>query len=368
MERQKREEIAEAAGFWDARLRAPGCTDKDRQDFAAWRDANPAHREAIERLQSIVSTLRRERSRADLRAFRDAALAMANRRRKRVMWSVAASVSTLMLAALLVALGPQIAGFSWGQGDTFYTGTGQRSTVTLPDGSAVELNSETRIQVAFRAERRSVELLEGQAIFQVAKDPLRPFVVQAGDREIVAVGTAFDVRLDSSAVRVTLLEGKVAVTPQGGAAALELPMPVLPASERVDQHRTSAVSVTQRRERSETVYLSPGQQLMIARHVDEKASASARQLEVREIDVARVTSWRAGQVFFEDFGLAQAVAEMNKYSAVQISIEDDALEGLRINGMFRAGEQQAFARALEEYFPIVAERHSDTRIVLKARH
>jgi transmembrane sensor len=82
--------------------------------------------------------------------------------------------------------------------------------------------------------------------------------------------------------------------------------------------------------------------------------------------VAKVTSWRAGQVFFEDFSLAQAVAEMNKHSVLHVVIDDPDLEGLRVNGMFRAGEQQAFANALEEYFGIIAERHGDTRIKLKA--
>src|SRR5690606_15701139 len=111
---------------------------------------------------------------------------------------------------------------------TYSTGIGQRSTVTLQDGSIVELNAQTRIKVAFGAERRSVQLLDGQAIFRVAKDASRPFVVHAGDREIIALGTAFDVRLDPSAMRVTLLEGKVAVRPEGSAAALEWPRPSEP--------------------------------------------------------------------------------------------------------------------------------------------
>lgn len=360
MDRQKREEVAEAAGFWDARLRAPGCTEKDRQEFAAWRDADPAHREAFDRLQAIVSTLRQEKSRADVRAIRDAALAMADRRRRRVRWTAAASISALALTALLWTLGPQLTGFGWNRSETFATGTGQRSTVTLQDGSTVELNSRTRIRVAFSDERRSVALLEGQAIFQVAKNPQRPFVVQAGDREIVAIGTAFDVQLDSTVVRVTLLEGKVAVTPQGGAATLELPMS---AAEPVDSLSTT----DKHREHPDTVYLSPGQQLVIARQAHEKASTSVRQADVREIDVEKVTSWRAGQVFFEDLALAEAVAEMNKHSAVQIVLADPSLAALRINGMFRAGEQQAFARALEEYFPVTAERHGDTQIVLRTR-
>jgi transmembrane sensor len=370
MDRDRKESLAKAAGLWDARLRGAVCTDEDRKEFAAWRDADPAHREAFERLQAIVSRLRQERSRADLRAMRDAALALTDRRQKRMRWTAAASVAAVALALLLWTLAPQIAGIGWARASTFSTGTGQRSTVTLQDGSTVELNSKTRIRVAFSGKRRSVVLLEGQAIFQVAKDVQRPFVVQAGDREIVAVGTAFDVRLDSSAVRVTLLEGKVAVTPQGGVAALELPLPVLsPAAEPIEGRHAKVRSIShERRERSDTVYLSPGQQLVANRNVDESASVTTPP-SLREIDVEKVTSWREGRVFIEDMTLIQAIAEMNKHSAVQIVLGDQSLEALRINGMFRAGDNEAFAHALETYFhfPIVAERRSETQILLKER-
>jgi transmembrane sensor len=373
MERQKHEIIVTAAGFWDARLRAPSCTDEDRQQFAAWRDADVAHRQAFERLQVIVSTLRQHGSRADLRAIRDAALALAERRRKRVTWAVAASIAVLACTALLWALAPQLTGlsdlaaFNWERTGDFSTGIGQRSTVTLQDGSTVELNSKTRIRVAFVGKRRFVELLEGQAMFQVAKDTQRPFVVRASNREIVAVGTQFDVRLDSAGVRVTLLEGKVAVTSQGS-SALALALTSATSSKSATQQPGAATTAG---ERTQAIYLSPGQQLTIARHAQEIVAPSGsapEQMIVRNIDVAKATSWRAGQVFFEDLALVEAIAEMNKHSLVQISIEDASLDGLRVNGMFRSGEQQAFARALEEYFPLVVERRSETQLVLKRRN
>jgi transmembrane sensor len=368
MDRQKRDAIAEAAGFWDARLRAPGCTDSDRRDFAAWRDADPAHREAFERIQTIVTTLRDERSRADLRALRDAALAMADRRRTRVRWTAAASIGVLALTALLWALAPRVAELGWGAANTFQTGTGQRSTVKLQDGSTVDLNSRTRIRVAFSDARRSVTLLEGQAIFQVSKDPSRPFVVHAGNREIVALGTTFDVRLDAAAVQVTLVEGKVAVVPEGGATG-DLKLPVAVPDASVDSPQAGTASAPhQRGARPDAVYLSPGQQLVVSRSGGaEKVSAQAAHPEPRAIDVTKVTSWRNGYVFFEDLGLAQAVAEMNKHSKVQIVLADPSLDAYRINGMFRAGEQQVFAQALEAYFPIAVEQRDETRIVLHAR-
>jgi transmembrane sensor len=319
MDESKQDAIAEEAGFWDARLRAPDCTESDRNAFTAWRDADPAHRDEFARLQTIVAALRAEMDRADVRSIRSAALAMMERRRRRWGFASAAGVVCLGLGALLWS---RITAF-----ENYSTGAGQRSTVTLRDGSSVELNSNTKVEVAFDDERRAVTLREGQALFNVAKAADRPFVVRAGDREIIALGTAFDVRLEDAAVRVTLLQGKVAIKRAG---------------------------VVQ-----EAVVLAPGEQFVSSAPERERAI-------VRAIDVAKATSWRGGRVFLEDLSLPDAVSEMNKHSVVQISIGDPSLNRLRVNGMFRAGEQQAFVAALEEYFPLVAERRRDTEIVLKA--
>src|SRR5690606_15969424 len=100
------------------------------------------------------------------------------------------------------------------EGGAFRTAVGERSSITLSDGASVVLNTNSRIEVRYTPERRNVRLLAGQAWFQVAKHPERPFVVEAGDRRVTALGTAFDVRMDSrDSVQVTLAEGKVSVEP-----------------------------------------------------------------------------------------------------------------------------------------------------------
>lgn len=351
MDHEAWQSIAEKAGYWDARLRAPDCTDEERRQFAQWRDAAPAHRAAYAQLQAIAFTLRQQKSNADLRAIRDSALTYANRRARRVTWAVAASVAVLTLCALIWAAMPRI-DRDMSAGAYFSTGTAERATVNLQDGSIVELNSKSRIYVSYDNEHRSVELLEGQALFEVAHDPSRPFVVSAGEREIVALGTAFDVYLDPGAMRVTLIEGKVAVKPQ-----VVAPNPTLPLITLENAPASNAPAS------EDTFYLSPGQQLVASRARGERASSTS----VREIDVTKVTSWRAGGIFLDDVALSEAVAEMNKHSAIQIAVEDPALESLRVNGMFRAGNQLGFAHALEEYFEISAERPSETLIVLKRR-
>jgi transmembrane sensor len=394
MESHRRESAADEAGLWDARLRAPDCTDADRARFARWRDADPEHRLAFEKIQTIVATFRCHSGRADIRALRDAALRAQQQRHSRGrLLSVAAGVALLVLGSVLWATLrdatqptplEQLATltealFGHDRGGRYETGIAQRSTITLPDGSSVELNAKTRIKVAFTATTRTVELLHGQALFHVAKNPQRPFIVRAADRDIVAVGTAFDVRLDPSAMRVTLLEGKVRVTQDAylergdyrGASSLDT--------------RTGAPGQGgegQALSKPNDVYLQPGQQLVApvfgARSrerarlaVSDAAAHGARFSQesavVRAIDVSKVVGWRDGRVFLEDVTLAEAVAEMNNYSERQIRIADPQIGALRVNGMFRAGEQDGFVTALEQYFPVLAQHGRDSEITLTRR-
>jgi transmembrane sensor len=338
---------AEEAGTWDARLRAPDCTDQDRARFTAWRDADPANQQAFERLQLIVATLRHNSSRADVRALRDAALRASKQHRRR-FWAgvVAASCGVIGVGATLWSssfvhdrVNPAFARITarFKSHESYSTGIGQRSTFVLEDGSSVELDAQSKIDVAFTEHRRVVALLEGQALFNVAKTSSRPFVVSAGNREIVAIGTVFHVRLDERSVQVTLLEGKVRVEDLGSS------------------------------EPNGGVMLTPGKQLTQIRE-DGHAEAPETAETVRDVDVAKVTGWRDGRIFLEDLSLAEAAAEMNKHSTVQIRIEGAQIEHLRVNGMFRAGDPEAFVTAVAEYFPVMVEHPSEHEILLTPRH
>lgn len=364
--------LAEAASHWDARLRAPACGEADRAAFAAWRDADPAHRTEFERLQAILAALHGGRDQLALRRLREDALAQAARHGRRR--SLAALVAGVVVLAVTLAwrvapdgLRDEVAA-KWsarllapeGSVQHYRTGIGQRSTVSLADGSTVDLNAMTRLDVVFDRDRRSVRLHEGQAIFHVARQPSRPFVVQAGGRKIVAVGTAFDVRVDAASLRVTLIEGKVGVL---SAQA------VVQARRRGDGHPPDPARrdgpVDEARGPADRVYLVAGEQFIAG--LVRQPSEYARPALVRPVDVGKIIGWREGQLFFEDQSLADAVAEMNKYSAVQIELVDPALAALRVNGMFHTGQQHAFARAVEDYFHVVATTEGERRILLRRR-
>jgi len=339
----QRRAINEAAAYWDVRLRSHTCAAEDREAFGAWMGADTRHRTAYERLQSVLATLRAASDHPQLRALREVASVAERRaagRGRFVSWAVAAGIAAMTVTAGIVtwywlptsqgvAQGPILAATALNQGaEWLVTGASERRTVSLPDGSSVTLNASTRLETEWLAHERRVWLVAGQALFRVAKDKARPFIVAAGDRTVTALGTAFDVRLEADRVQVTLLEGRVAV--RGVGKASQQPM----------------------------LELKPSQQLVA---VDGDVPM------VRVVDTVRVSAWAEGEVFFTDEALPAAVAEMNQHSSQQIVVADPALSQYRVNGMFRVGNQDGFVGAVTSYFPIEARPDGQGRIVLTSR-
>lgn len=331
---EKRMRVHTAAANWDARLRTPDCSDAERAAFEDWCAQDPCHQQAFELLQSSVTALLSAAHSPEVRALRDAALN--ERPAVRPRWvSVAAC---LAMFALFVPFGMNfLSTYSDTPGQqneadtpTYYATTiGQRSGITLDDGSVITLNTDSRVTVDYSADQRLITLLKGQALFEVAKDPDRPFIVTAGDQRVVALGTTFDVRLNAAAVEVILVEGRVEIE-DVATAGKKTPTPL--------------------------VQLASGERLI--------ASAVQAQPEVTKIDAGKATSWRDGLVTFEDTPLSEAIAEMNRYSTVQIVPQSEDISNLRITGLFRAGQQARFAEALQVYFPITIQRDGNM-IVLK---
>jgi len=331
----------EAAAWWDSRLRSPLCTDADREAFAAWRE-DPAHAEAFERLQAGIDALHEALlSSPELRAMSDRALELkAPAPYARMAAGIAAAVvlaaggwfaATQPAPAPLGGASPlQVAS---GEGSIYQTGVGERSTITLTDGSKVTLNTRSRVEVNYMPDRRNITLIAGQALFEVAHNKARPFVVTAGPRQVTAVGTAFDIRLDGQKVQVTMVEGKVKVEPT---------RPTL---------LQKAVAPQQS--------LIAGQQLV--------ATVDSIGATVEHADAAKTTSWREGRVVFADTPLPQAVAEMNRYLPSPILIGDPALSHFTVNGMFLTNQPMSFVGAVTAYYPVEARSNANGATVLVPR-
>jgi transmembrane sensor len=213
---------------------------------------------------------------------------------------------------------------------TYATGVGERLNVTLDDGSTVELDTASRLEVAYSAARRELRLVAGQALFQVAHNKARPFIVTAGDRRITATGTAFEVRLDGRRVRVVLVEGHVVV-------ADAAPGQAVPSAGQE---------------------LSAGEQLV---------ARPAGPMSVGPADLDRTSSWRRGQLIFRDDTLPAAVAEFNRYTTTRLVVDDPAVAALKISGVFGSASTDDFIAAIEAYFPVDAEMRATGTIALVKR-
>ncbi|MGE5567349.1 MAG: FecR family protein [Parcubacteria group bacterium] len=331
----------EAAAWWDSRLRSPLCTDADREAFAAWRE-DPDHAEAFERLQTGIDALHEAfLASPELRAMSDRALELKAPQPYARMAAGIAAAAVLAAGGWFAATQPapaphggasglQVAS---GEGSLYQTGVGERSTITLTDGSKITLNTRSRVEVNYTPERRGITLISGQALFEVAHNKARPFVVTAGPRQVTAVGTAFDIRLDGAKVQVTMVEGKVKVEPT---------RPTLLQKAVASQQSLVA-----------------GQQLV--------ATLDSIGSTVQPADAAKTTSWREGRVVFADTPLPQAVAEMNRYLPSPILIGDAALSRYTVNGMFLTNQPMSFVGAVTAYYPVDAKTGSNGSTVLIPR-
>jgi transmembrane sensor len=320
----------EAATYWVARRRLGLMSPADEAAFAAWR-ADPDNAAALADVDDMVEEVGAIAAFSEVRAMRQAALAAAPPKRPpwRAFGAVAASLVAVVLAGTYVASlpsAPEQASLAAPVAvQRYVTGIGEQRAVTLADGSTMALNTGSVVEVAYNPARRDIRLLKGQALFQVAHNTARPFVVTAGDRKVTAVGTRFDVRLDGQAVKVVLVEGRVKVEPLHPSGVARL-APVIAA-------RT----------------LDAGEELL---------AAPDTRVEITSADTEQATSWRQGQVIFRDNTIAEAVAEMNRYSDTQLVIDDPRIAGLKISGVFGVTREENFLAALTSFYPIEADKRS----------
>jgi transmembrane sensor len=357
------DEVREQAAGWHDRVSRNGASEELRRELQSWLAKSPAHRLAYEevaqtwaRLQSIASDpqILELRHEAALRLTRDASA-------RYRPWKLAAAAAVLLCLALtLMSILPQsggrsvsaalLAAFQGHKTTDYATATGERLTVNLEDGSQITLDTQSTLAVEYTSTERRVRLTRGQALFEVAKDRMRPFVVDAHHRRLVALGTAFDVRLEGAQVKVTMVEGTVRVE--------RAPAPMAATTSDPSERGNQSVGQLSASGSSAIATITAGEQLI---------AVEGHQDSVRPADAERTTSWRHGQIIFDDSRLADAIAELNRYSLTQLELADPALADLRLSGAFAIGRPQLFLEALTSYFPIEAVQSDERRVLLKAR-
>lgn len=368
----RHEALREAAAAWHDRIGRDKVTDETNAAFARWLAESPEHLAAYQEIDRTWYALKSVAHAAQILELRhETALRLTRRTSSRIRPLIWATAALVMFLGIFVGWGSLLSGdraplnklldaFRTHGDGRYTTRTGERLTVTLKDGSQLTLNTQTELEVAFTRAERTVHLTRGQALFEVAKDPGRPFVVTAYNRRFVAVGTAFDVRLDGAQINVTMIEGTVRVERKMNLTATAGATPASMRSTSATQKSADA-----RKESDPPVSpipvvttLTAGEQLT----VDNES-----QDHVRSADPERVTSWRRGRVIFENTRLADAVAEFNRYSDTKIELTDSALADLRLSGGFSTGRPTVFVEAITSYFPIQIAKEDDRAIILRMR-
>jgi len=322
------ESIEARAAAWLAECDA-GLTPEQVNDFSAWRAEDPRHEAAVARLESAweaLGQLREFRPEARLHPDPDLLAPVEDSKVVPFPWKpvlAAAAAAALAVTAffswdrqqLTVTEGePQVQKVVAAQ-TNYETTVGGYLRATLPDGSVVELNENSEIDLVFSSNERRVKLLSGEVHFAVAKNKERPFVVEAHGLDVRAVGTAFNVKMGQRAVEVLVTEGTVQL--QGGLDE-QLPTESWPAMVAGDW--TSV----------------PLQDRVSLPGVQRLSSDAMRDL----------LSWQGNRLVFIKTPLAEAVDQFNRRNRVQIQIDDPELAAVLIEGSFQADNSEAFIRLI----------------------
>jgi transmembrane sensor len=238
-----------------------------------------------------------------------------------------------LAAAALALLASITALFLWIDSDTahsYSTGIGEQRTIQLLDGSTVELNARSKIKVRLTDRQRDVALIEGQALFRVAKDKQRPFVVRAGDAQVRAVGTEFDVYKKQAETVVTVVEGRV--------------------ETYSETDGTNAAAIV----------LSAGEQLTVLPHTVTKPTRA---------DTAAATAWLQKRLIFEETPLKEVAEEFNRYNRRPLAIDDAELQTLKISGVYSSTDPASLINFLRSQNSIIVlETENQVRVVRREAH
>lgn len=322
----------EKAAIWHARLHSDTATEADWIGFTEWLDADEKNHLAYDRIEDLDIEL------ADKREVIAASLEVGSAKSKSTVidaawrwsrprkWAAAAATAAAVLF-MFASMGPFSGDPSFA--GEFVTGVGEERLVALNDGTNVRLNTDSRIVVTLDEGERRTRLEYGEALFDVAKDEKRPFVVMVGDRNVRVVGTVFNILRHEGTVTITVAEGIVEVSPDQLTAT------------------NQALEIKDR--------LTRGQQLV---HQE-----GAVENDIQLVDASVVTSWKSGHLAYENVALKQIISDLNRYFPTKVRLESTGTEALTFSGALKTDDQAAALALLEDLLPVVIEKKDDAIIM-----
>lgn len=335
-------EASEWLVFLDKNVVAPD----DRARFEAWLGADPEHERVFRRQKSAWSVVPSLAGLEDIEALMAPGwaerLLAASRRAGQSIGAIlsrplvpAAGLAAAALVVIMLLTIERGSETILPVEPDFATALAEVRDLTLSDGSTVTLGAASSLDVNFTDEERRVTLLAGEAFFSVPKDANRPFIVTAGETRVRVIGTQFDVHRGVESVRVSVLEGVVEVTRPGVVTNLVTPAPEV------------------------KLILTGGQQVV--------SSKRGIITAVREIDKNDIAPWRAGRLVYVDERLSDIIADVNRYYAGEIQLDDKTIGDMRFTAAFRTDQIDRMILIITTALPLEADRPSDNRIVLRRR-
>ncbi len=324
-----------------ARLYSGNMSASDAEQIEDWLDADEANRDEYERCLNAWDAMENLSHRPEMRKI-------VRRQQSRSSWTgISRKAGVVLAASILVAVfagfftdAPLLDRIGYFPETIHETRIGERRSITLSDGSEVTLNTNSRVRVRFRSDRRDVTLEYGEAFFDIRKDVNRPLYLQAGSRQVKVLGTKFNVHWSGPDVTIAVVEGLVAVRPSSQTINGE--------ADTSDLGAQSDAEIVAKSE----VLLESGSIAVFSEELGSIDKNYAARLD-------DLQSWRFGFIRFDKDPLYEVIGELNRYSTTKISIDDKRIMDMPISGIFSLDDVDKILTGLEAVNPIEITRHFD---------
>jgi transmembrane sensor len=326
--------IDDEASIWLVRLDNGNLSDQLRKELKSWLSADKRHPVALKAMadiwdgmDEILMTIDDDESSKNVTLWPVL---------KPIFEPFALAASVCFLAILVFFAIPNDV-----QKNTYVTVVGQQMSTTFDDGSIIHLNTNSRIETEFSDEKRIIKLIQGEALFEVAHDPKRPFIVYAGNRLVQAIGTKFVVHLKSENIQVTVTDGKVKMS--------KVPL---------NKNLSDIKELNNTDTKKDDVYITKGEKVIVGSDQTPKLTL------IKPENIKRALSWLDGKLIFVNEELFDVIEEINRYIDVEIVLKDPSLHKITISGRFDLEDSEALIEAIELSFNMDSQRLDSNKVLL----
>jgi len=326
--------IDDEASIWLVRLDNGNLSEQAKKELKTWLIADKRHQVALKAMADIWNDM-------------DEVLININDENSSKNISLWPMLKPVLKPLMLAASISFLTLFIWSaipfniQKNSYATLIGQQLDATFDDGSIIHLNTNSLIETEFSDEKRIIKLIKGEALFEVAHDPNRPFIVYAGDRLVQAIGTKFVVHLKSENIQVTVTEGKVKMSKVAFNTKLS----------DIKALNNTAI-------RQDDIFIEKGEEVIAEKNQAPKLT------HFKPENIKRELSWLDGKLIFDNEKLFDVIEEINRYIDIEIVVKDPSLHDIRISGRFDLGDSEALIEAIELSFNIKSQRLDSNKILL----